>query len=276
MDRKICFECNYTQLPKCAECFNPIGDKVISVGDQDFHAKCFACSSCGEPMEGDYVTIDGRNVCIHCHDHKLPRCAKCALPLGGMMKTVEGKNFHPDCFRCSCCNGLIDGRHCAYEDQNVCLSCNRSRLPKCAHCFRPIGADLINAGGKQFHEECFSCSSGGSPDVPRGICRQVSAPTCPTSSRVNKMNGTASPQRQMASPASSSTSSVHLRNHSPRPIGIHSPRPTSNHSPRPSIGRRSIGTIHRRQSGSVSRSTSGPSLLVIVCSSCFQRVSSRA
>jgi len=251
-DRKICVKCNYTELPKCAKCANPIGDKVISAGDQHFHAKCFACSSCGEVMEGDYVAIEGRNVCIHCHDHKLPRCAKCALPIGGAMKTVEGKTFHTDCFRCSCCNGLIDGRHCAYDNQNVCLACNRNRLPKCAHCFRPIGTDIINAGGKQFHEECFS--SGASPDIPGGIRRQVSAPTCPTSPRAKNINGMVSPQ---ASPTSSNR---HLMNHSPRPIGNRSPRPIGNHSPRaignrsprPSTGRHSIGTIPRRQSGSFS------------------------
>ena len=183
----------------CAGCDQPIkGGAAVSVMNKTWHADCFKCGNCHQPIrEALRLDPDGNPVHVQCpkppgaadpdpscgpaesaaEDH--PRCAECEQPItsGGRIQAL-GKFWHAACFRCTKCGQPIkEPPFTGYNGKPMHMHCRpasrRSRgsnaaaadgagagdADACADCGRPTGVGTtITALGKRWHSDCFKCA----------------------------------------------------------------------------------------------------------------------
>ncbi|CAD7972298.1 unnamed protein product [Amoebophrya sp. A120] len=97
----------------CTFCNEPLGsgEQIGRLGDgSQFHSRCFKCSTCGDPIKGQFVKGSKGITCMKC----VPKCAGCGQNLSGQIMQAGGKSYHkvgPDghcCFKCTHCNQAMD------------------------------------------------------------------------------------------------------------------------------------------------------------------------
>ena len=95
------------------------------MGGSSYHAHCFACSECDQPiLDKFFTTEDGRWLCEEDYRMTKPRCSVCNIPVMDRMLTAMGRKFHPACFTCSVCQAVLDGKPFLAEGDVVhCKDC---------------------------------------------------------------------------------------------------------------------------------------------------------
>uniref|UniRef100_A0AAF5PHT0 Actin-binding LIM protein 1 n=3 Tax=Wuchereria bancrofti TaxID=6293 RepID=A0AAF5PHT0_WUCBA len=89
----------------CASCGQPLqsGQVLLALGEQ-WHVWCFKCSECTTVLQGEYMTHDGKPLCIRDYNTKYGvRCYECDKYIAGKVLQAGGYKFHPTCARCSRC-----------------------------------------------------------------------------------------------------------------------------------------------------------------------------
>jgi len=126
----------------------------------------------------------GRGVMNQAPTSRIPVCAGCQKQIRGPFVTALGKNWCPDCFHCatsSCCKPLIDVGFVEEQGNLYCEDCYEKFLaPTCAKCGNRIKGDCLNAIGKQFHPECFTCAYCGKPFGSGAFYLEDGLPYCET------------------------------------------------------------------------------------------------
>lgn len=139
----LCESCHNNTLDKCSVCQQPIMEKMLRAVGKVYHPKCFTCSACGKPLEGQPFIVDQeQNVyCVEDYHRKFaPKCSVCnepIIPEEGKEETVRiialNKNFHVKCYRCEDCSTQLsseaneDGCY-PLDDHILCLKCHQSRV----------------------------------------------------------------------------------------------------------------------------------------------------
>lgn len=87
-------------------------------------------------------------------------CGKCGQDIAGSFALADGKSFHVDCFTCGVCNAGLAGGH--YHMKDGVAYCEGDYFERfsetCSACNRPIRGAVVNALGRQWHPEHFSCA----------------------------------------------------------------------------------------------------------------------
>ena len=113
---------------RCAACDKPITDKGVKYKDNAYHSACFICTGCQKQLAG-VSFIMHNNHQPHCKDCYTQRFAKCCYvcneSIVGKCTSYGAKDYHPNCFRCDKCYGVIRSTT-FYED-------NHGKI-LCAHC----------------------------------------------------------------------------------------------------------------------------------------------
>lgn len=93
---------------------------------------------------------------------RVPLCGHCNSHIRGPFITALGKIWCPEHFVCttpSCRRPLQDMGFVEERGQLYCEYCFEQYLaPNCSKCNAKIKGDCLNAIGKQFHPECFTCA----------------------------------------------------------------------------------------------------------------------
>jgi hypothetical protein len=94
------------------------------------------------------------------------KCSGCAqgISAGAEVINYENKMYHKDHFTCSVCEGslLFEDKPAYINSALFCKSHNPLLKKKeCAGCEQEITDVLVEAMGKTWHKECFSCTSCG-------------------------------------------------------------------------------------------------------------------
>lgn len=105
----------------CATCKQEILGAYAKVGDRSIHSTCFICSVCKTPLSR-YVEKDG---ILYCPDHNPGTlvCSTCRKTITARYLEVEGKTFHPECMKCSRCQGPVAGKFFLVNGQAMCEPC---------------------------------------------------------------------------------------------------------------------------------------------------------
>ncbi|XP_046456524.1 PDZ and LIM domain protein Zasp-like isoform X7 [Daphnia pulex] len=97
---------------------------------------------------------------------RVPVCASCKAQIRGKFVTALGQTWCPNHFSCAmpdCKRELHDIGFVEEKKQLYCEGCFETHLaPNCSRCSKRVKGDCLNAIGKQFHPECFSCTYCGS------------------------------------------------------------------------------------------------------------------
>jgi len=101
-DQPYCSNCF---LGNCAHCQMPINaEEYTETTAKVYHAKCFICKDCDEPVHGEKF-YDNKNDPV-CDYHKSPSknvCATCKQSIKGESFEFKGKLYHPDHLVCTIC-----------------------------------------------------------------------------------------------------------------------------------------------------------------------------
>lgn len=166
-----CKLCHEGQQPKCGVCEKPVFGKRVLVEGHVYHAECFVCEGCGDPLAQGEDEVQcfptettGGHHCKKCLEEKksklekerqetLSVCAACGIKIEGPVLSLgEGEEtYHPDCFKCSKCSAPISGTFTSEAEGPVCMACQ----PKCDICGEELaGKQCVRIGMRKVHVEC--------------------------------------------------------------------------------------------------------------------------
>ena len=95
----------------------------------------------------------------------LGMCAGCgeAIKGGSVISTADGRKWHKACFRCAACDAALAGGEYFERDGSVfCRPDFYRRFGQvCSACGKVIEGTTVQALGRAFHAECFSCARCG-------------------------------------------------------------------------------------------------------------------
>ncbi|XP_070847077.1 actin-binding LIM protein 1-like isoform X2 [Chaetodon trifascialis] len=161
------------RIIQCFRCKEPCKGEVLRVQANHFHIKCFICKVCGcDLAQSGFFMKNGDFLCpLDFQRLHGTLCSSCGDFVEGEVVTVLGKTYHPACFVCTICKQAFPTGECVTFSGKDCL---------CQHCARPVspapnnvsypsscsgcGRDIKNgqallALGAQWHLGCFKCKS---------------------------------------------------------------------------------------------------------------------
>uniref|UniRef100_UPI0037E98140 actin-binding LIM protein 1-like n=1 Tax=Semicossyphus pulcher TaxID=241346 RepID=UPI0037E98140 len=162
---------------QCFRCGEPCKGEVLRVQSNYFHIKCFSCKVCGcDLAHSGFFSRSGDYLCpLDFQRLHGTLCSSCGEFVEGEVVTVLGKTYHPSCFVCTNCKQRFPAGDCVTFSGKDCLCqrCIRPMSPtpnnvsypsNCSGCGRDIknGQALLAMAG-QWHLGCFKCK----------ICRKV-------------------------------------------------------------------------------------------------------
>jgi len=173
-NRKYCEE-DFQMLfaPRCAECKRPVVGRVIRALQKCFHPDCFRCASCQITLlDTGFSKNNGRALCRECHAREKNKeldlssnlCSTCQQKIDRACLKYQGQYHHPYHFQCTTCRSDLDENAREVRGSLYCPRCHHQLdLPVCAACRRVIDDRVVNALGKQWHVEHFSCARCAQP-----------------------------------------------------------------------------------------------------------------
>ncbi|KAM9958120.1 hypothetical protein ACTFIW_013100 [Dictyostelium discoideum] len=139
-DKPVCFDCDVNHIMNeahseitCYGCKLPIVDEVMMDAlNFKWHVACLVCSKCAIQIEGQLGDHQGL---IYCKDHFEElvgtKCDQCNQYIDGMFLKVNGKNLCPTCFRCFCCNEVLEGgKYFEKNGESICEKCRNEDILK--------------------------------------------------------------------------------------------------------------------------------------------------
>uniref|UniRef100_A0A336MEA7 CSON014743 protein n=1 Tax=Culicoides sonorensis TaxID=179676 RepID=A0A336MEA7_CULSO len=121
----------------------------------------------GKPYNVQNVTQPkrGRGILNQAAVGRAPVCGCCSGQVRGPFITALGRIWCPEHFICvnaNCKRPLADIGFVEEKGDLYCEYCFEQYLaPNCSKCVKKIKGDCLNAIGRQFHPECFTCSYCG-------------------------------------------------------------------------------------------------------------------
>lgn len=121
-----------------------------------YHTRCFCCSECAEPLTGSFhMDAEGHLFCrIHWAHKKGLVCATCGQTIDGDYVTASNENHHTQCFVCTECNLPLGGKE--FLKAGGKFQC--ASHFKCATCNGPLDSQVVSALGKKYHVGHFVCT----------------------------------------------------------------------------------------------------------------------
>jgi hypothetical protein len=176
-----CERCYQLQFcPRCAHCNQPIMDRCVTAMNKKWHVQCFVCTQCTQPFDGTFLERDGRPYCERCfYSVFAPRCRACNQPVMGDCINALGSQWHPEHFTCQFCHKAFTGTFFEYEGLPYCeVHYYQQMGTTCASCSQPITGASVDAMGKKFHPEHFTCTFCMNPLAGTSYSEKNSKPYC--------------------------------------------------------------------------------------------------
>eukprot|EP00294_Goniomonas_avonlea_P001454 CAMPEP_0114548926 /NCGR_PEP_ID=MMETSP0114-20121206/5249_1 /TAXON_ID=31324 /ORGANISM="Goniomonas sp, Strain m" /LENGTH=309 /DNA_ID=CAMNT_0001733563 /DNA_START=9 /DNA_END=938 /DNA_ORIENTATION=- len=109
---------------ECGGCSKPIGGKVLTALDKNWHVDCFKCKTCGGAVPAQFEHADGFPYCNDCWSKDMiPKCGICSKNLEGEITRVGDERYHPECFTCSKCSIKLGAKFFSLEGKYLCETC---------------------------------------------------------------------------------------------------------------------------------------------------------
>ena len=169
-DRLYCVN-DYHAVFTCAACGLHIADAMSEALGRKYHAACFCCSVCEDPLTGNFhMDADGN---LFCKEDWLIKeglvCIVCNELIPGPNVSLGGNKYHPECFTCQECHQSIAGREYVITDNKLYCATHF----KCAACNMALDGQVVAALGRKYHVGHFNCngckkSLVGEPFYERG------------------------------------------------------------------------------------------------------------
>ncbi|XP_072128158.1 transforming growth factor beta-1-induced transcript 1 protein-like isoform X2 [Mobula birostris] len=148
--------------PRCADCKQPIMDKMVTALDRNWHPEHFCCVKCGCSFgpEG-FHEREGKAYCRQdFYEMFASRCHGCGKAITDNYISALNLLWHPECFVCrDCYTPFVDGSFFEHAGQPYCEThYHQRRGSLCLACQKPIAGRCISAMGGRFHPDHFVCA----------------------------------------------------------------------------------------------------------------------
>jgi len=146
----------------CSLCGDPVEGEGVAIQDkpdQVYHASCFKCGQCNEPVQGKVFSIEGDVMCGGCIEQKLGNkiCYKCGENIHSEDCLVSNdKKFHPNCMKCNICDVPLDGVYYFSKEQVLCEKDYKASQKSCSVCEDKISGTCYTVEGEETHF-CSQC-----------------------------------------------------------------------------------------------------------------------
>ncbi|CAL2049247.1 unnamed protein product [Caenorhabditis brenneri] len=115
----------------CAACDQALlsGQVLLALG-LSWHVYCFKCSECSAVLHGEYMSHNGKPLCLRDYNEKFGvKCYECEKFIAGKVLQAGGYKFHPTCARCSRCGSHFgDGEEMYMQGDEIWHpSCEHAR-----------------------------------------------------------------------------------------------------------------------------------------------------
>ena len=160
-------------MRRCGSCKMPLAaGPYVTAASQTFHPACFCCSQCRKPISGSFFGAGPQFLCAQCNTASAPSCCGCGGKITeGSVVTVKGLSFHPQHFACASCgvslqsglgsssNGVHVFESFGTKPRAMCGSCHAVASGRvCFSCSKPLVGQHVVADGRQYHQQCWTCS----------------------------------------------------------------------------------------------------------------------
>lgn len=107
--KPLCYKDFAATCPQCAQCEQPITDKVITALGKQWHEDHFLCDMCKIALgAAEFHEREGKAVCQECFRCKVAdKCKACGEPIEASATIALDAKWHPDCFKCTTCGKVI-------------------------------------------------------------------------------------------------------------------------------------------------------------------------
>ncbi|KAK3769453.1 hypothetical protein RRG08_055104, partial [Elysia crispata] len=174
------------RIPVCSGCNMPIRGPFVTALGKCWCPDHFVCANpqCGiKLLDIGFVEEGGFLYCEKDYaEHFAPHCDKCGLPIIGECVNALQKSYHPACFLCAQCNQPIGGTKFHIEDGKFYCEADWNAMfqTMCSSCEFPIepGDRWVEAMSKNFHSECFNCSTCQVNLEGQQFCAKGGKPYC--------------------------------------------------------------------------------------------------
>ena len=150
----------------CAGCDQPIDVTLggrIEFNRRTYHSECFTCAVCHRVLNPSqtFTLHNDQPWCRQCEvDTK--NCVNCRKPILTNGITYETRDYHPECFKCTHCQKLLENEKmlCADQLKPYCVACHEELFAKrCFKCKQKIPHDTkyIVIDENPYHDLCFLC-----------------------------------------------------------------------------------------------------------------------
>ena len=141
-----------------------------------YHAACFCCSVCEEPLTGAFnMDTDGN---LFCKEDWLIReglvCVVCNELIHGANVSLGGNKYHPECLTCQECHQSIAGKEYIIMDNK--LFCGSHF--RCAACNMALDGQVVAALGRKYHVGHFNCAGCKKSLVGEPFYERAEKPWC--------------------------------------------------------------------------------------------------
>ena len=171
-EEPLCGDCYaFLHLPRCGAggpggCGKPVKEGIKAL-DRTWCAACWKCGLCSDALPKSFrKNKEGTlPLCEKCYSTTvLPRCHECGRPAEEWVTAESvnpGKKWHRECFMCSSCQVVLQGKFHHKGISLFCEACYKSHFmpppPKCAECALPIDGEALSALDRLWHPSCFKC-----------------------------------------------------------------------------------------------------------------------
>uniref|UniRef100_A0A7S3AAP4 LIM zinc-binding domain-containing protein n=1 Tax=Rhodosorus marinus TaxID=101924 RepID=A0A7S3AAP4_9RHOD len=121
----------------CYACGRELEGTITKAMGKRFHASCFVCSMCRNPLTGGtFHENAGKALCSNCYKNKVaPRCAACGEGILGTVTTALNRTWHPMCFTCRRCGQAITA-------EKFWVLPHKPNEPFCGNCYSVKNVDM--------------------------------------------------------------------------------------------------------------------------------------
>ncbi|KAL8559139.1 hypothetical protein ACOMHN_046187 [Nucella lapillus] len=155
------------RIPMCASCSVAIRGPFVTALGSCWCPDHFICANpkCGVKLiDIGFVEEGGYLYCERDYEQFMaPHCKKCGSAIIGECVNAMQTTWHPHCFLCTQCKQPIGGTQFHIEEGKPYCEKDWAAMfqTMCAGCDFPIepGDRWVEAMGKNFHAECFNCST---------------------------------------------------------------------------------------------------------------------
>lgn len=113
---------------------------------------------------------------------RTPYCESCQQEIFGPFVSAIGRSWHPEHFVCAGCGDSLQNQ--GFIEEGGKLYCekdyNQFFAPHCDTCKQPIVGPCVQAIGKTFHPDHFTCAHCGKPIGSEGFNVDRGQPYCET------------------------------------------------------------------------------------------------